>query len=202
MIVKGFNKAILTEKLSWSNYARNYSAVKNRPCVFLSHKSEDKPACRAIGKYLKEANIDIFLDEEDEDLQRAVRVKNDLQVTECIKKGIRESTHMLCVISLKTYTSVWVPFEIGYGHAAIIDKAMAIASIDLAIKLSVLTLDDISKKPLPEYMHVAYIIRGTESLNTYISSITNTPKTKLFSDGLIVEAKYKHPLDGTLNYEL
>ena len=58
---------------------------KNQPCVFLSHKKEDKPACRKIAKYLSEAEIDYYLDEEDDKLQQAVSSGNPNTITDRIK---------------------------------------------------------------------------------------------------------------------
>ena len=109
---------------------------------FLSHKKEDKPACRIIAKYLSEAEIDYFLDEESAELQNAVVSGNAIKITEKIKEGIAESTHMLVVVSEKTYKSQWVPFEVGYGHSTIIEGT---TNPDNS-KLSILTLKDIAEK--------------------------------------------------------
>lgn len=191
---KGFNKAVLLDKLTW---IMEDADVKSRPCVFLSHKKEDKPACRQIAKYMKDAEIDYYLDEEDPFLQNAVGSNNAHKVTECIKKGIYDSTHMLVVVSEKTYKSQWVPFEVGYGHSSLVD-----GSSD-KLKLSILTLKDLSEKDLPTFMQVGNIIRGTKSLNKYISDISNKleksmiNETKLFS-----HSKEKHPLDNVLNWQL
>ncbi|WP_034886198.1 toll/interleukin-1 receptor domain-containing protein [Gillisia sp. JM1] len=199
-MVKGLNKAETLDKLFWLIESNN---VKERPCVFLSHKKEDKNECRKIAEYLKEAEIDYYLDELDEDLQQAAAQGNPELITESIKKGIRESTHMLVVVSEKTYRSEWVPFEIGYGHSAILDKGLEEGIKDNKIKLSVLTLKDISEKTLPDYLQVAYIIRGTKSLNDYISKITDIleksliNETKIFSNNQI-----SHPLDNVLNWKL
>lgn len=90
-----------------------------RPFVFLSYKKEDKGACVVIAKYLKDAGIDYYLDIEDKGLQHATSINDPIKITESIKKGICESTHMMVVVSEKTVKSEWVPFEIGYGHASI-----------------------------------------------------------------------------------
>ena len=52
-MVKGYNKADAREKLSWVLESKG---VKERPCVFLSHKKEDKAECRKIAEYLKNAD--------------------------------------------------------------------------------------------------------------------------------------------------
>jgi len=199
-MVKGYNKADTYEKLYWILESEN---VKDRPCVFLSHKKEDKNECRRIAEYLKDAEIDYYLDELDRDLQQAVSQGNPEMITESIKKGIRESTHMLVVVSEKTYKSQWVPFEIGYGHSAILDKGLQEGIKENKIKLSVLTLKDISEKNLPDYLQVGYIIRGTKSLNDYISKLTNKLEKSLINERKIFSNnEMTHPLDNILNWKL
>ena len=203
-MIYGYNKANSHEKGEWEWHAqRNYS-VKSRSCVFLSHKNEDKPACHKIAKYLKKAGIDYYLDENDKDLQRAVSENNAYKITESIKKGIRNSTHMLCVVSQKTKTSSWVPFEVGYGHAAIIDKSMIEGERDKKIKLSILTLKDLSEEELPDFMKVGNIIRGIKGINKYISKITNKSENELKNKGRIEVKMYSslsHSLDNVLNWQ-
>lgn len=197
---KGYNKAILLENLRW---ILESSDIKKRPCVFISHKREDKAQCREIAKYLKQAEIDYYLDEEDDVLQTAASSNNPILITESIKKGIKESTHMLVVVSEKTYKSQWVPFEVGYGHSAILDYGLEEDEKPNRLKLAILTLKDISEKTLPDYMQVGHIIRGTKSLNNYISKITNRLEKSLVNETRIFSAsEMQHPLDNVLNWKL
>lgn len=197
---KGYNKANLSDRLTWIFETED---LKKRPCVFLSHKREDKAECRKIADYLKQAEIDYYLDELDDALQSAAREKNPHVITESIKKGIRNSSHMLVVVSEKTYKSNWVPFEIGYGHSSILDKGLKEDEVPDRIKLSILTLRDISEKSLPDYMQVGYIIRGTKSLNDYISKITHRRETSLITEKRVFSANDRmHPLDEVLNRKL
>lgn len=192
----GVNKADLYERIN-SILSKNDS--KNDICVFISHKREDKSACVEIAKYLKEAGIDYYLDIEDQGLQIASNNSDPEKITESIKKGIKNSTHMLVVISKKTYLSKWVPFEVGYGHSAIIDQK----PLNSKINLAVLTLSDISEKQLPDYLQIAYQIRGTKSLNEYISKISNTLEKSLINESRIYSnSKLSHPLDSVLNWRL
>jgi len=203
--MKGYNKADLIEGIKHLLLAHRLEQDfdDNRPCVFLSHQRKDKPACRLIAKYLAEADIDFFLDEDDELLQQAVNNRNSIDITEQIKRGIRESSHMLVVISEKTYKSQWVPFEVGYGHAAIIDKVQIIDKRDDKIKLSILTLKDVAEKELPTFMQTGYIVRGTKSLNKYISKISKKSKKNMIKEQKIFSAgKLSHPLDSILNWQL
>jgi len=203
-MIEGLNKANILEKYEWEVNAKTYSNIKQRPCVFLSHKHEDKPACKEIAQYLKKAGIDYYLDEEDKELQQAVTENNAYLITEKIKNGIRNSSHMLCVISQKTIDeSKWVPFEVGYGHAAIIDADLEENVRDEKIKLSILTLKDLSEKELPEYMKTGYIIRGTKSLNTFVSKILNQSERQTILEGRLKSHELSnHPLDDILNYKL
>jgi hypothetical protein len=197
---KGLNKAQFLENLLWNIESKE---VQSRPCIFLSHKRDDKPSCRIIAEYLKNAEIDYYLDELDASLQHAASTGNPNLITESIKKGIRESTHMLVVVSEKTYTSQWVPFEVGYGHAAILDKSLEVGQQDNKIKLSILTLKDISETPLPDFMQVGNIIRGTKSLNEYIARISNKLEKSLINEHhIFANNMQSHPLDKVLNWKL
>jgi hypothetical protein len=200
LMAKGFNKADLSEKISW---ILNGKSVQERPCVFLSHKKEDKAECRKIAEYFKNAEIDYYLDELDAALQQAASSGDPIKITESIKKGIRESSHMLVLISEKTYKSHWVPFEVGYGHAAIVDKNLGENDKVYNIRLSILTLKDISEKSLPDFMQVGNIIRGTKSLNEYISEITGKLEKSLINESRIFSnSMQRHPLHDTLNWQL
>lgn len=193
-MTKGYNKAVFDDKFNWIYESKD---VKNRPCVFLSHKKEDKPYCRVIANYLRDAEIDYYLDEKDPDLQQAVGSDNAHLITESIKKGISDSTHMLVVVSEKTYQSQWVPFEIGYGHSSLVDGS------NDKLKLSILTLKDLSESDLPTFMQVGNIVRGTKSLNKYISSISNKLENSMINEAkLFSHSKESHPLDNVLNWKL
>ncbi|MGE8535181.1 MAG: toll/interleukin-1 receptor domain-containing protein [Chryseobacterium sp.] len=198
---KGFNKAEFAGKLDWI-FASHFDNLNNRPCVFLSHKKEDKPACIEVANYLRDAGIDYYLDIEDQGLQYASSINDPVKITESIKKGIRESTHMMVVVSEKTVQSHWVPFEIGYGHASILDQNR-LTDENNTIKLSVLTLKDIAEKTLPDYLRVGYIIQGTKSLNEYITKISDRLEKSMTNESQIIyHGARKHPLDNILNWQL
>ena len=198
--MKGFNKADAIEKFRW--YVQT-KGLKSRPCVFLSHKSEDKPACKKIAEYLADAEIDYYLDEIDDALQRAVSAGDPALITESIKKGIRESSHMLIIVSEKTFTSPWVAFEVGYGHSAIIDKTTQEEQLGDKMKLAVLTLKDLSEKRLPDFMETAFVIKGTNSLNEYILHISQRNEKSLTGQPRVIKnSTINHPLDDVLNWKL
>lgn len=160
MIDKVFNETL--------NYERSLNSTQ---CIFLSHKNEDKEACLQISKYLEDAGIDYYLDIYDENLQIASDENNPFKITECLKNGIKSSSHMIVVVSEKTKDSQWVPFEIGYGHASIVDKNLEPAESKSSLNLAFLTLKEISDIPIPDFLKIAEPIRGIRSLNEYLEKI-------------------------------
>ena len=181
--MKGENRLKLTEEKIFSRKSLNIK------CVFISHQKDDAPICRKIADYLINAGIDIYFDEYDEDLKFYRQNNNPKNVVDSIKKGINKSSHMLCVFSSNTLYSKWVPWEIGYGY----DKT----------NLSALTLKGIPDAQLPEYLKTVPIIRGTKTLNEYISKIERKDQYRMFSEGLLLKNnESSHPLDNYLDWNL
>lgn len=182
--MKALNRFEFRNLSEWSN--RMSRGIK---CVFISHQKRDAAVCRRIADYLLNAGVDVYFDEYDSDLKSHNQTKSPDQVVSAIKKGINRSSHMLCVVSSNTLDSKWVPWEIGYGY----DKT----------KVSVLTLKGISDSQLPEYLKTVEIIRGTKSLNMYISNVEQIGEQRMFTEGLITEhSKSNHTLDNYLDWNL
>ena len=146
------------------NEKRNFFQ-RNSKCVFISHQKKDANLCKKIAEYIKKAGIDVYFDENDVDLNRSKKQLNLKGVVSAIQKGINKSSHMLCVISPNTRISQWVPWEVGYGYVKVQN-------------LSVLTLKGLSDDDLPEYLKVVDIIRGTKSLNEYLSKLVDKHQSR------------------------
>jgi len=130
-----------------------------KPCVFLSHKSEDKGAVIDVAKYLSDAGVNYYLDVNDPNLQLAVNNNDHKKITDFIELGINNSTHVLSIISDKTKSSWWVPFEIGYGKRG--DKNLAL-----------LPLKEVNH--VPSYLSIIPKLDGIKQLNDYIESIKSS----------------------------
>jgi hypothetical protein len=180
----GINRAIVTnENLSKS---RLYSQVK---CVFISHQKGDSAKCEKIAEYIMEANIDVYFDEYDTDLKIHRQTNNAKGVVNSIRKGIDNSTHMLCVISPNTLGSKWVPWELGYGYAK--------------TTIGVLTLKGINESELPDYIKTVQIVRGTKSLNQFIVELTGLPQLILEDRNFSKAYNFgNHPLNDILDWQL
>jgi len=166
--------------------SRKVAGVK---CVFLSHQQMDKDVCRKIADYLLAANIDVYFDEDDADLKFYRQTNRPQGVVDSIRKGINNSSHMLAIVSPSTINSQWVPWEVGYGF----DNSI----------LNVLTLKGLNDSQLPDYLKTANIIRGTKSLNKYLSQITGSLESLMESSYLIKSSSISnHPLDNYLDWSL
>lgn len=142
-------------------------------CIFISHQQKDKNEAKKIADYFINAGIDVYFDAYDGDLKIQHQSNNAKAVTDSIRKGINNSSHMLVLVSPNTLFSTWVPFEIGYGY----DKT----------DLFVLCLKGIPKGGLPEYIRSATIVRDIYDLNNLISRVSKIGKeilleSKMMSD--------------------
>lgn len=154
-------------------------------CVFISHQQKDKQEAKKIADYLINAGINVYYDEYDSDLKDNHQSNNAKGVTDSIKRGINNSSHMLVLVSPNTLYSTWVPFEVGYGY----DKT----------DLCVLCLKGISKS-LPEYLKAAKIIRDIYDLNGLISNVTAISKETLIRTKNIYDYNdYQNPLSNIMD---
>lgn len=178
----GINRA-LSESLAKS------SSVTTA-CIFLSHISIDKASATAIGQYItQQGDIDIYLDVSDPDLQAAVRTNDPVRMTRFIERGLSHSTHIMCLVSADTVRSWWVPYELGFAKNA--NKHLS------TLKLK----GDVD---LPSYLEISEIIRGTKSLNQYLTAVrsgsTKTSASAPLAKSLIEHYATAHPLDPYLSF--
>lgn len=190
-MARGVNRATLqrsSQSLSFSASSTKSALSSSKPCIFISyHRSDEKDAER-IAQYLLEAGVDIYFDKYDKTLNQLVEEGNADKVTKRIQDGIDYSSHMLCIVSTTTVQSYWVPFEVGYGYKQ--------------RHLAILTLKGVTDEMLPHYMKTTKVIRGTKSLNDFISRILGTSETTLIAQGAIKRySEPSHPLDNVLNWK-
>lgn len=185
-MARGTNRAEPHQKARSGSARKSFSDWQGRPSVFISHQNEDTQACETIAEYLLSLGVDIYFDKYDKMLSQLTLSQDPTKVTQHIQEGIDFSTHMICVVSPKTVTSYWVPFEVGYGYNR--------------ITLGVLTLKGVEDKALPEYMKTTKVIRGTRSLNEFISQLLGEPTNFLESRASFKASASPHPLDKVLSW--
>lgn len=182
----GRNRALLTKSIILEAAA----SAPEKPCIFLSHISEDKTTVKAIGDYIMEkGDLDIYLDIYDDDLQRAVQNNDAKGITDFIERGLNSSTHLMCMYSENTVKSWWVPYEIGYGKRSNSEVS--------SLKLK----GDVE---LPAYLQVGVVLLGTKSLNDYLNKIASLSRSMLKYlseyDRLMSHTTPQHPLDNYLDW--
>ncbi|WP_432694333.1 toll/interleukin-1 receptor domain-containing protein [Priestia aryabhattai] len=162
-------------------------------CIFLSHITSNKEAVIKIGEYITNAGFYIYLDIYDTDLQRGVENRDDHAITECIEKGINNSTDMLCIVSEETKNSWWVPYEIGYGKKC-------------ENSISTLLLKDVTH--IPSFLRISnHLLKGTKSLNEYLEWLSPQKvgyglfEKSASQPNIINYTAPNHPLDAYLNWK-
>ena len=131
-------------------------AASDKPCIFLSHKSEDKEPVREIGEYIMNQDINIYLDADDPELIKADSENDHAKVTLFIERGIQCSSDIMVLISEQTQKSWWVPFEIGYGKCA--GKELVCQKLKGLVRL-------------PSYLSIVNQLQDRTDLKGYLESV-------------------------------
>lgn len=87
--------------------------------VFISYQHADRDEAILINQFLKECDIECYLDV----LDVESRTASSEEITNIITENVKKSTHLIAVTSKNTDASWWVPFEI--GEATIVDCRIA-----------------------------------------------------------------------------
>lgn len=144
-----------------------------RKCVFISYQHADYAECKVIADYFMSKGINVFFDRKDIPVEHTPE-----ELVNIILKGVRSSTHMLCVVSSKTLNSLWVPWEIGCAYAY--------QDVKSTPKLALLTLKGITNTQLPDYMRIVDRVRNYKDLFDYADRVcqenTGNRVRRTFSD--------------------
>lgn len=131
------------------------------PCVFISHRSADKPAARLLADLMRSISVDYWLDEEDLDLQAAQTSGDAASVVLRIEQAITRSNHPISVISPRTRGSWWVPFEVGAAR-----RAWGAADPSRLVTLVLPGVDD-----LPEYFRLTRNLTSTAECHQWVARL-------------------------------
>lgn len=83
--------------------------------VFISYRRTlcDQFMARECSEILKQIGLDYWLDEDDKCMQHAQAQNDDIKTALCIEQGLDVSSALLGIIGPGTFTSPWIPYEIG-----------------------------------------------------------------------------------------
>lgn len=150
-MIKGTNRAHLSR-----GFFESYLAHAKQDCIFISHKYEDLNAAREVAEYIIDYGIDVYLDDHDLKLQKAVKANNSEGIVSCIEDGLNASTHILVLVTENTRKSWWVPYETGYAKRG--DKGIA----SLLLK---------EADEFPDYLKIETKLEGFGDLTNYLESL-------------------------------
>lgn len=125
-------------------------------CVFISHKYEDLRAAQEVAAYIMDYGIDVYLDDRDLKLKKAVDARNSQGIVACIEGGINSSTHILVMVTENTRKSWWVPYETGYAKKG----GKGIASLLLK-----------EADEFPDYLKIETTLRGFGDLTGFLNTL-------------------------------
>lgn len=150
-MTRGYNRAHTTELLeSYLSHAQN-------DCIFISHKYEDLDAAQKVADYIMDYGIDVYLDDCDHNLQKAVAANNSEGIVACIENGLNWSTHILVLITENTRMSWWVPYETGYAKKG----GKGIASLLLK-----------EADEFPDYLKIETALNGFTDLTNFLDTLS------------------------------
>lgn len=82
--------------------------------VFISYKrSPDLPLALKCAEILESVGISCWIDQKDKCIARAQSKRSDIEIANCIEKGLDDASALLGIIGPETFESSWVPYEIG-----------------------------------------------------------------------------------------
>lgn len=155
-------------------------------CIFISHKYEDLKAAQEVADYITDYGFDVYLDDQDLKLKKAVDTNNSQGIVACIEAGLNTSTHILVLVTDNTRMSWWVPYETGYAKKG--DKGIASLLLRKADEF-------------PDYLKIEKTLSGFKDLTDYLETL---PKSAPIMESTVpmyertnVQGNHKYAL---LNY--
>lgn len=149
-MARGVNRAY-SKGLFESNLAHAQSG-----CIFISHKYEDLKAAQRVAGYIMDYGFNVYLDDRDLKLKKAVDMNNSQGIVDCIEEGLNISTHIMVLVTEHTRMSWWVPYETGYAKRG----KKNIASLLLR-----------KADEFPDYLKIEKTLKGFGDLTSYLDNL-------------------------------
>lgn len=171
---RGINRAKIKDSAMYE------SKQQHNSCIFISHKYEDLNVAREIAEYIMDFEIDVYLDDSDDGLQKAVENNDSAKIVKCIENALDTSTHILILVTENTRKSWWVPYETGFAKKG----QKHIAS---------LLLKNVNE--FPDYLKIERTLTGYGDLSEYIRDIAD--EYRILLEATLASLKHRNAL---LNY--
>lgn len=182
------NRAI-KEQVEARNRMRRLAGIKTasaRPCIFISHQKDDSVEAKEIADYILSLDIDVYFDEYDENLNDETR-HIPKYVVSIIGNALRDSTHLISIISEKTLYSWWMPYEIGFASGK-----------DIPIdQMKTVRLKNLDASLLPDYINIIEILETYYDLDVFLFDQILGRATLLVEH--LQKTANRHPLSNIMN---
>ena len=161
--------------------------------VFISYKcSSDLQLALECAETLESVGASCWIDQEDECIKRAQSEESDIEIANCIEKGLDDASALLGIIGPETFKSSWVPYEIGGARGRQRFKRFISAdsqSISRPIPHPLIAHflhSDVDLKRVPEYVSLGTPLVSCTELSWWAKSILEILKE--------IETGWKHTI--------
>lgn len=146
--------------------------------VFISYRRTfcDKYMAQKCVQILKEIDrLDYWLDEDDKCMQHAQAQNDDVKTALCIEQGLDASSALLGIIGPGTFTSPWIPYEIGGArgrqrYAKPFDKA---PPLDQAHPLIAHLIHEVDIREVPAFVSLGIPLTSTDEVKMWAQSVAD-----------------------------
>lgn len=136
-----------------------------------------------------------WLDEDDECMQQAVRGKNDIKTALCIEEGLDASSALLGIIGPNTFTSPWIPYEIGGARGRQPYKKPSGRFLVDSNPLIAHLIHDIHLSEVPGFVGLGVPLKSGEEVEQWLKSVADileVSKSQYLSDTVINSIQSQH----------
>ena len=150
--------------------------------VFISYRRTvcDKFMARKCSEILKQIGLDYWLDEDDKCMQTAQAQNDDIKTALCIERGLDVSFALLGIIGPGTFTSPWIPYEIGgaRGRQRYAKPFKETPSLDQPHPLIAHLIHEVDISKVPAFVSLGIPLTTPEEVEKWAHSVANILQKK------------------------
>lgn len=166
----------------------SYSPKADEKIVFISYRRKicDKHEARKCAEILEDIDgLHYWIDEEDKCMQEAHAENDDVKKALCIEKGLDVSSALLGIIGPRTFTSPWIPYEIGGARG----RQRYAKSFGTPHPLIAHYIHEVNIREVPAFVALGYLLTSRDEVQQWAESITEILQKRIIS---VHEAKSIH----------
>lgn len=150
--------------------------------VFISYRRTicDKIRARKCSEILKQIGLDYWLDEDDKCMQHAQAQNDDIKTALCIERGLDASSALLGIIGPGTFTSPWIPYEIGgaRGRQRYAKPFKEAPPLDQPHPLIAHLIHEVDIREVPTFVALGIPLTTTAEVEKWVHSVADILQKK------------------------